>query len=220
MRLSQQELVGRQKPRRSSRYKAKPEYSRMIDASEPFTVSPERKRRYDREDEEEDVLIVELVNVSEDYVSDEDPDYVPDKDELEKSESSEDEDDDEDEDNENEEQGDNKELETVEETTGSKEISPHTATQPKESGEEMNEGQNGEAKNPSKQNISDKDKTKNKETATKGGEANHCEKNGGKEIEAKNLDSQKKEKDTLKMAAKSTQKNGTPGNKVQGRIVV
>ena len=75
----------------------KGDYHRIIDASEPFSVSPDRKRKYDKEEGEE-ALIEELIHVSESYKSDEDADYVPDDDEDEESESSEDEDDDDDED--------------------------------------------------------------------------------------------------------------------------
>ena len=39
-------------------------------------------------------MTVELISISQDYVSDEDPDFVPDEDEQEESESSEDDDDD------------------------------------------------------------------------------------------------------------------------------
>ena len=89
----QQEGLGRkQKLRRSTRYKAKGEYHRIIEASEPFPISPERKRKFDKEDDEE-TLTVELINVTQDYASDEDPDFVPDADEQEDSESLEDDDD-------------------------------------------------------------------------------------------------------------------------------
>ena len=91
--LFRQEVLGRkQKPRRSTRYKPKGDYHRIIEASEPFPVSPERKRKFDKEDGEE-TLTVALISVPQDYASDEDPDYVPDPDEQEDSESLEDDDD-------------------------------------------------------------------------------------------------------------------------------
>ena len=77
------------KPRRSTRHKPKGDYHRIIEASEPFPVSPERNRKFDKE-----TLTVELISISQDYVSDEDPDFVPDEDEQEESESSEEDDDD------------------------------------------------------------------------------------------------------------------------------
>ena len=95
----------KQKPLRSTRYKAKGDYHRIIEASEPFPVSPERKPKFDKEDGEE-TLTVELISISEDYVSDKDPDFVPDEDEQEESESSEDDDDDDDDNTEYENEGD------------------------------------------------------------------------------------------------------------------
>ena len=206
-----QERLGRKKnPTRSTRYKPKAEYSRIIDASQPFPVSPERKRRYDRE-AEDGALIVELIHVSEDYVSDEDPDYVPDEADLEKSESSEDEDDDEAEDREDE-QGDKDETEAVE-VTGSKESSPkkEEKSNPKESEEareEMKRERNGEVKDTSKKNVSVKDE---KKTENKVGEPNHSQ-----EVGAKNHDLSKKD---AKIAAKSSEKSGSP-HKTEGRIVL
>ena len=212
-----QERLGRKKnPTRSSRYKPKAEYSRIIDASQPFPVSPERKRRYDREDED-GALIVELIHVSEDYVSDEDPDYVPDKADFEKSESSEDEDDDDEAEDREDEQGDKDETETVEET-GSNESSPKKGekSNPKESKEardEMKRERNGEVKDTSKKNVSVKDE---KKTENKGGEPNHSQKNDGKEVGAKNHDLSKKD---AKIAANSSEKSGSP-HKTEGRIVL
>ena len=107
-----QEVLGRkQKLRRSTRYKPKGDYHRIIEASEPFPVSPERKRKFDKEDGEE-ALTVELISVRRDYASDEDPDYVPDDDEQEDSEPSEDDDDEDNTEYENEgdEQDDSKEV--------------------------------------------------------------------------------------------------------------
>lgn len=211
------ERLGRKKnPTRSSRYKPKAEYSRIIDASQPFPVSPERKRRYDREDED-GALIVELIHVSEDYVSDEDPDYVPDEADLEKSESSEDEDDDDEAEDREDEQGDKDETETVE-VTGSNESSPkkEEKSNPKESKEareEMKRERNGEVKETSKKNVSVKDE---KKTEDKGGEPNHSQKNDGKEVGAKNHDLSKKD---AKIAAKSSEKSGSP-HKTEGRIVL
>ena len=94
--LFRQGVLGRkQKPRRSTRYKPKGDYHRIIEASEPFPISPERKRKFDKDDGEE-TITVELINVPQDYASDEDPDYVPDPDEEEDSESLEDDGDDDD----------------------------------------------------------------------------------------------------------------------------
>ncbi|PFX34893.1 hypothetical protein AWC38_SpisGene133 [Stylophora pistillata] len=212
------ERLGRRKnPTRSTRYKPKAEYSRIIDASQPFPVSPERKRRYDREDED-NTSIVELIHVSEDYISDEDPDYVPDKADLESSEDEEDddEDDDEDEDKKNEE-GDSDETETVE-NTESKKSPPENEekTNPKESKETGKEGEkerNGEVKKTHKKNISVQDK---KKTESKVGEPNNSHKNDGKEVDDKERDLQEKD---AKMAAKRGEKSGSP-RKVEGRIVM
>ena len=96
--LFPQEVLSRkQRPRRSTRYKPKGDYHRIIEASEPFPISPERKRKFDKEDGEE-TLTVALISIPQDYVSDEDPDFVPDADEQEES-SSETLEDDDDEDN-------------------------------------------------------------------------------------------------------------------------
>lgn len=93
----------KQELRRSKRRKVKGKYHRVVDATNPFPVSPDRKRKYDNE-EGEGSLIEELVHVSENYVSDEDPEYNPDDEEEEESvDSLEDEDDDEDEADEDEE---------------------------------------------------------------------------------------------------------------------
>ena len=94
----------KQELRRSKRRKVKGNYRRVVDATNPFPVSPDRKRKYENQ-EGDGSLIEELVHVSENYVSDEDPDYNPDNDEGEDSvDSLEDEDDDEDEADEDEEQ--------------------------------------------------------------------------------------------------------------------
>ena len=86
--LFPQEVLSRkQRPRRSTRYKPKGDYHRIIEASEPFPISPERKRKFDKEDGEE-TLTVALISIPQDYVSDEDPDFVPDGDEQEESSSS------------------------------------------------------------------------------------------------------------------------------------
>lgn len=212
------ERLGRRKnPTRSTRYKPKAEYSRIIDASQPFPVSPERKRRYDREDED-NTSIVELIHVSEDYISDEDPDYVLDKADLESSEDEEDddEDDDEDEDKKNEE-GDSDETETVE-NTESKKSPPENEekTNPKESketGEEGEKERNGEVKKTPKKNISVQDE---KKTESKVGEPNNSHKNDGKEVDDKERDLQEKD---AKMAAKRGEKSGSP-RKGEGRIVL
>ena len=109
----------KQKLRRSKRLSVKGDYHRIIDASEPFPVSPDRKRKYDKEEGEE-ALIEELIHVSESYKSDEDADYVPDDDEDEESESSEeddDEDEDDDDDDEDEDDGADEEEEQGEDGT-------------------------------------------------------------------------------------------------------
>ena len=103
----------KQKLRRSKRLTVKGDYHRIIDASEPFLVSPERKRKYDKEEGEE-ALIEELIHVSESYKSDEDSDYVPDDDEDEESESSEDDDDEDDDDDDDEDEDDGADEEQAE----------------------------------------------------------------------------------------------------------
>jgi len=128
-------LGGKQKLRRSKRHKAKGDYRRIVDASNPFPVSPDRKRKFDKE-EGEGTLIEELIHVSENYVSDEDPDYVPNNDEEEETESSEDDDDDEaDEGNEadeGEEEEDDSEAKKSEELETTSQASSQGTTQSKQ----------------------------------------------------------------------------------------
>ena len=86
------QIIGRrQNLRRSKRRKVKGNYHRMMDATDAFSVSPDRKRKYEQG---EGTLIEELIHVSENYDSDEDPDYIPDNDEDD-SETSDDEEEDE-----------------------------------------------------------------------------------------------------------------------------
>ncbi len=200
-----QELLGRkQRLRRSTRYKPKCDYQRIIEASEPFPVSPERKRKYDKEEGEE-TLIVELINVHEDYVSDEDPDYVPDNDEQDdSSESSEDDDDDDEEDNEDVDEDDEQAKIFDVDETKAKGSSPQKAGQSKEAGEVNGEG-----------NISSETETKKKENIPNKAGAKKDE----KKIEAKNSDSQKTENVASKAAAKGTEKTGA-ASKTEGRIIV
>lgn len=47
----------------------------MMDGTDAFSVSPDRKRKYEQG---EGTLIEELIHISENYDSDEDPDYIPD----------------------------------------------------------------------------------------------------------------------------------------------
>jgi len=122
--------VGRkQKLRRSKRLTVKGDYHRIIDASEPFPVSPDRKRKYDKEEGEE-ALIEELIHVSESYKSDEDADYVPDDDEDEESESSEDDDDEDDDDDDDEDEDDGADEEEEQDEVGTKTlVKPATTAQ-------------------------------------------------------------------------------------------
>ena len=52
----------------------------MVNEADPFVTSPDRKRKYQQE-ENEGALTEQLVNVNDDYVSEDEPDYVPDDDE-------------------------------------------------------------------------------------------------------------------------------------------
>ena len=166
----QQEVLGRkQKPRRSTRYKAKGDYHRIIEASEPFPISPERKRKFDKEDDEE-TLTVELINVTQDYASDEDPDFVPDADEQEDSESLEDDDDEDNTEYENEGDEQNGSQEAISDVVGAKAkvVSSLDVAPLKEAAGVVN----GEGKIPSK-------------TQTKGSELNSGVQNMVKKSEAK-----------------------------------
>lgn len=201
-----------------------------MDASQPFPVSPDRKRKYDKK-EGDDTLIVELIAVSNDYVSDEDPNYDPDNDEEGESESSEDDDDDEEEngdengdENENDGQDENDEAEISDANeTKAKEISPQKAPQTNDAGVEMNGGENVEAENPSKQNISNKTETGKKETSpAKAAEPNHKDNENnteGKKFEVKNPVAQESKITSTQTAAESTKKNGG-ASLVEGRLVV
>ena len=194
----------KQKLRRSSRYKPKCDYQRIIDASEPFPVSPERKRKYDKEDEEE-TLIVQLIDVNEDYVSEEDPDYVPDNDEQEESESSEEEEDHEDE------SEDDEEVKISDKSEAKmKGMSPEKEAQSKEA----------EVKVSEKETVSSKNETKKeKDASSKTGEiSDHSVKKEIKKIEAKSPVSQEVENDAAKVTS-STEKNGG-ASKNEGRIIV
>ncbi|XP_015763032.1 PREDICTED: uncharacterized protein LOC107342090 [Acropora digitifera] len=74
-------LIGQKKeePRRSTR-KVKGNYRRMVNEADPFATSPDRKRKY-QQGENEGALTEQLVNVNDHYVSEDEPDYVPDDDE-------------------------------------------------------------------------------------------------------------------------------------------
>ena len=52
----------------------------MLNEADPFATSPDRKRKY-QQGENEGALTEQLVYVNDDYVSEDDPDYVPDDDE-------------------------------------------------------------------------------------------------------------------------------------------
>ena len=52
----------------------------MVSEADPFATSPDRKRKY-QQGENEGALTEQLVYVNDDYVSENDPDYVPDDDE-------------------------------------------------------------------------------------------------------------------------------------------
>lgn len=200
-----------------------------MDASQPFPVSPDRKRKKDKE-EGDDTLIVELIAVSNDYVSDEDPNYDPDNDEEGESESSEDDDDEEEngdengDENESDGQDENDEAEISDANeTKAKEISPQKAPQTNDAGVEMNGGENVEAENPSKQNISNKTETgKKEESPAKATEPNHKDNENnteGKKFEVKNPVAQESKITSTQTAAESTKKNGG-ASLVEGRLVV
>ena len=206
--LFRQEVLNRkQKPRRSTRYKAKGDYHRIIEASEPFPVSPERKRKFDKEDSEE-TLTVELISISQDYVSDEDPDFVPDEDEQEASESSEDDDDDDNTEYENEgdEQNGSQEGNVSEESdTKARVDSSRNVVPQKEAGVVHGEGE-----------VSDKTQTKGTELPVSPGVQNMMEK-----IEVKmSSASQKTENVSMKDAAKTSgvDGEGRHSNKAQTKV--
>ena len=52
----------------------------MVNEADPFATSPDRKRKY-QQGENEGALTEQLVNVNDHYVSEDEPDYVPDDDE-------------------------------------------------------------------------------------------------------------------------------------------
>ena len=52
----------------------------MVNKADPFATSPDRKRKC-QQGENEGALTEQLVYVNDDYVSEDDPDYVPDDDE-------------------------------------------------------------------------------------------------------------------------------------------
>ena len=208
--LFPQEVLSRkQRPRRSTRYKPKGDYHRIIEASEPFPISPERKRKFDKEDGEE-TLTVALISIPQDYVSDEDPDFVPDADEQEES-SSETLEDDDDEDNteyENEgsEQNGSQEGKVSEEAdTQASEISSRNVVPPKEAGAVHGEGV-----------VSDKTQTKGSELPVSPGVQNMVEK-----IEVKMSSvSQKTENVTTMEAVKTSvvDGEGKHSNKAQTKV--
>ena len=219
----------KQELRRSKRRKVKGKYHRVVDATNPFPVSPDRKRKYDNE-EGEGSLIEELVHVSENYVSDEDPDYNPDDDEGEDSvDSLEDEDDDEDEADEDEEQHeseakmseeqdeseatmsgeqDESEAKMSEEheavTQGS---SLQEATQPKQTAVVNGVGKKGKGEQTAAKNYS-KTETKPEVTSTKAAQVKNAGKTaiGAKKAEA--------------MKANGTTGKECGGDAVEGRIVI
>lgn len=197
--LFRQKIWGRkQKLRRSTRYKPKGDYHRIIEASEPFPVSPERKRKFDKEEGEE-TLTVELINVRQDYASDEDPDYVPDDDEQEDSESLEDEDDEDNTeyDNEGDEQDDSKDAKISDVTeTKARVISSLNVAPLKETGVVKEEG-----------NVSNK-------TQTKASELSEGVQNKGEKIADKSSTSQKTENVSAKAAAKTGGASNVEGRKV------
>ena len=204
-----QEVLGRkQRPRRSTRYKPKGDYHRIIEASEPFPISPERKRKFDKEDSEE-TLTVAFISIPQDYVSDEDPDFVPDADEQESSSETLEDDDDEDNteyENEGSEQNGSQEGTVSEEAdTKARVNSSRNGVPPKETGVVHGEGV-----------VSDKTQTKGSELSVRPGVQNMTEK-----IEVKMSSvSQKTENVPTKEAVKTSEvdREGKHSNKAQTKV--
>ena len=178
-------LVRKQKLRRSKRRTVKGKYTRVVDATNPFPVSPERKRKYDNE-EGEGSLIEELIHISENYVSDEDSDYNPDNDEGEDSVDSledEDEDDDEEEADEDEEQDETEAKMSEEQNeSGGKMSDEHEAatqetketTQPEQKAIVNGVGKKEKGEQPTAKNCS-KTETKLEVSATKVAQVKNAE---------------------------------------------
>lgn len=195
----------KQKLRRSQRQKVKGDYRRIVEASDPFPVSPDRKRKYDKE-EGEGTLIEELIHVSENYVSDEDPDYVPGDEEEEDSEASEDDDDEADGDEEADDDGgqDESEARISDEQAVTSQASSQEPTQSKQTTtvNGVEEKEHGE-----------KSTRKNDATPGQAAELTQDAKKAEAQITAAKNKAEKPESDD-----NSDKKNGV--SKVEGRIVI